>query len=360
MANVSEEKTSVERKSWTEKIKLIATIVGILSPILALATFIGFKPEKKKQLEWEYLSKSSLVNTSAASSDKIEVSYDGRKIKQLSVISARFSNSGALPVDSTDVKDGAFPTVVFPSSVTVIGAQIKGRVPSNLKAEISYGTNYVRLEHGLLNGSDFIEMQILLEGDPGDIAALPTVSYRISGIAAAITRFPSAPPRRVGPAFFGMPSVTEYFVLVLASLPPLFCLLGVWIISEQAIKSTFPEKQLAKRYSSIVSAADSPAVTTPQLQELLAKQAFLSLSTPIDARARDIIQNFKVQTGETKIQYQERLRQKLLDEITPKSLLGRVKAMDKGDAFGALVFLVVGASSAMVMFASWYRAITGG
>src|ERR1044071_10361358 len=95
MASVSEEKTSAERKSWTEKIKLIATIVGILSPILALATFIGFKPEKTKSLEWVYLSKSSLVNTTAASSEKIEVVYDGRKIKQLSVVSARLSNPGA-------------------------------------------------------------------------------------------------------------------------------------------------------------------------------------------------------------------------------------------------------------------------
>ena len=66
-----------------EQIKLILTIVGVLSPIIALATFLGFKPEKRKALEWEYVAKGSLVDPSVVSVEKIKVVYDGREITQL-------------------------------------------------------------------------------------------------------------------------------------------------------------------------------------------------------------------------------------------------------------------------------------
>ena len=45
----------------TEKIKIVGAVVGIVSALAAVATFVGFKPEKRKTLEWEYVSKSSLV-----------------------------------------------------------------------------------------------------------------------------------------------------------------------------------------------------------------------------------------------------------------------------------------------------------
>jgi hypothetical protein len=188
MPEMESKNPSAQNEKWTEKFKLIAAVIGIASPILAFATFLGLKPEKRKALEWEYLSKSSLVNPSAAAVEKIEVSYEQRKIKQLTVISARLVNVGAIPIDGNDVKDGAFPTVTFTNGVNVIGAEIKDRTPSNLKAAITFGTNYVRLEHGLLNPTDSVLLQLVLEGDPGELTSLPPVAYRISGITTPTTR----------------------------------------------------------------------------------------------------------------------------------------------------------------------------
>lgn len=360
MAATSEEKASADKKTLAEKFKLFAAIVGIVSPILALATFIGFKPEKAKSLEWEYQSKSSLVNTSAASSDKIEVFYDGRKIKQLSAISARLVNSGGLSIDSSDVKDGAFPTVIFPASVTVIGAQVTKLTPTDLKATISYSTNFVRIEHGLLNPTDNIELQILLEGDAGEIKAFPQVSYRISGITTAKTLFPSEPLRPIGVAYFNLPLFTDYLALILASLPVIVCFFIIWVPCQEAFMSVFPEKKMVKRYSETISLSEWPIYklkSAKELQDFLAERLVIS-GTPKE-KVKDLVLRFEVQNSETKQQFSERLREKLLDELTPKSLFARIRVIDKGAVMVAIAFTAIGLSGALVLFASWFRLITG-
>ena len=358
MADLGQNLTATKEKSLAEKIKVFATIVGIISPIIALATFIGLKPEKKKVLEWEYVSKSSLVNTSAASSDKIEVHYEGRKIKQLSVVTARLFNSGSISIDASDVKDLAYPTVLFPSNVNVIGAEIKSRSPSDLRAQIFYQGNQVRVENGLFNPTDSVTIQILLEGDPGEIAALPPVQYRIAGIVTPTTRYSSPPIKRTNIAYFQMPSVTEYIVLVLASLLPLICVVGGAITFVREItQGAFPEKKIAAFFSK-ATAKDSPSASAAEIKDLLAREMFVRLSPPLDGRARDVIKKVEILPSESKQQLIEKIKIKLQAEFTPKNFAGRLKAIDKSALFGMLVIFALGAASMLVIFGSWSNRFT--
>lgn len=362
MIKESEDKTSGNKSSWFEQLKSIVPIFGPLSFLLALATFIGFKPEKGKQLEWYYSSKSSLINTSAASSDKIAISYDGQKIRQLSVIAARLTNSGNLPIEAADVKDGAFPTVTFPSGSAVIGAQIKNRLPPNLRADVIHGTNFVRVEHGLLNPSDFIEVQILLEGETGDIKTLPEASFRIAGITKAITRFPSDTTSSVRPAYFSMPRGLEYFILFFASSATLVLLIVSVAFSIDAVNAAFPKRSLDKKLSNAIYSAfsnlDKDQQTPGELQVLVASKLHAVLDAPFDAMAHSLALQMPPLRGETAQQFRERLLQELRGAIFQVDFWLRMRR-SSGQVTAAVFFFLMGLSCLLITFAGWARAFTG-
>ena len=358
MATTNEVKA--KDKAFGEKIKLVATIIGIVSPILALATFIGIKPEKRESLEWEYVSKSSLVNTSAASSDKIEVTFEGRKVKQLSVITARLFNSGSLPIDSSNVKDDAYPTIVFPSSINVISAEIKSRTPNGLKVEVHYNASQVRVEHGLLNPGDSVNLQILLEGDPGDITSLPNVNYRISGILNPSTRFPSPPARRVGIAYFQLSPLSEYILLITASLlPVILVMLGAFGLVQTFKQGAFPERKIADAFKRVLAAKTLPTTSVSDLKEAVAQAMYSGLSSPLDKRVRDFIKNLDVSKAQSREQWLENIPRELQERFTPTTIWGRLQALNRTEFFIGLCCFVFGVASALILTGSWYRIIVG-
>ncbi len=166
-----------ERSRIADRVKIIGAVVGIVSALAAVATFVGVKPGKKRILEWEYVSKSSLVNPATPATEKIQISYDGKQIKQLTVITAKLSNTGSLPIEGDDEM---YPTVKFAEKV--IRADAKEPNRRGIKAETKFDDHSVQVQHGLMNVGDSVPVQILLEGDPGEIAQLPPILYHVSGI----------------------------------------------------------------------------------------------------------------------------------------------------------------------------------
>jgi len=256
-----------------EKIKIVGTVVGIVSAVAAVATFIGFKPEKRKVIEWEYVSKSSLVNPATSATEKIQVFYDARQIKQLTVITAKLSNTGSLAVDGSDEM---YPVVKF--SEKVIRADTKEPNRLGIRAEARFDEHSVEIRHGLLNPGDSIPIEILIEGDPGKITAFPPVLYRISGIEQPVTRYPAAVQARVGVAYFNFARPLEYLILIFVSFAPVLFSLLVAAGIALSLESMFPEKKLARILKNPASISVREGNSA---QDKLAKKVYVDLPRPL-------------------------------------------------------------------------------
>jgi hypothetical protein len=96
---------SDEKLSWSDRIRTTGSFASAIALLFAVATYIGIKPEKKKQIEWQYQSVSTLVNRTGIGNN-IEVMLGPRKLEQVTAVTAKLSNTGEIPVDATEVKDG--------------------------------------------------------------------------------------------------------------------------------------------------------------------------------------------------------------------------------------------------------------
>ena len=336
--------------SLGDRIKFIATVIGIASPILALATFIGLKPEKRKAIEWEYVAKGSLVNATTASPDKVEVTYEGRKIKQLTTLSGRLSNLGAIPIDGSDIKDGAMPSLTF--SIPVIAAEVKGYNRDGIKASIATDKSTVRIEHGLLNPGDSIGVQILIDGDPGEIASLPKLKCRILGIEEPQTRYPANSAPKIGVTYFRLPPAGEYLVLITASIFSLFILVMPFIVGADVFKS--PSKSLANAL--LQTRKEIPPLKAAEaVKSRFASAVFIKFPSPKDTRAREIVNSVIVEADDSPEDVLTRCAKAVEDQLLPKSAFELIRWVDIGELIAVLMLVVFGVCLALILAGSWCR-----
>jgi hypothetical protein len=354
------------KASFSEKLKLWATAIGILSPILALFTFVGLKPEKKKQLEWEYVSKNSLVNPDAGSSEKIEVSYEGRKIKQLAVVSGRLLNNGTLPIESSDVKDDAYPTLEF--RINVISAEIKSRNRNGIKAEISTTKDSVKIKNGLLNPGDELNIQILLEGDVPNLTELPNITYRIAGIEETSTKFPTLPAAKIRPAFFNFPPPIEYLILLAASFVALLPTLTAILFFTTAWEALWPENRIKAKLANLhrermeldaMDASRKAEISDAHARATLTKAYSEMLPEYLRPRFNQLVSAQQAQPGDSITTYWEWLANLVEKDVLRFSIWDRINLCDKrkllaGSGFG-IGLLLLGASISLTLVASWYN-----
>jgi len=354
MSSLTASEPKRESGSLSEKIKLIATIIGIASPILALLTFVGLKPDKTKLLEWEYISKSTLVNSSAESVDKIEVAYSGRKIKQLTAISGRLSNVGSLPIDSSDVKDGAYPEIHFPSEV--ISAEMKGANRNGIKASVKTSGTSVFIEHGLLNPGDSIAVSLLVEGDFPDTNALPKVNFRILGIEEPSTRYPATKVDRASVVFFSFSKPIEFIVLIAASCSFLLCIAFVAVGGDSILKQVLPSKQIRRITEGAISSFNPDQKFS--FQKHLAARYFFELRSPSDKLARTLIEETPISDGESHRDFAERVAVLVRKQLTQSSFISRLLRV-KVEIFAVSLFIIVTVATALVFAACWHRQLNG-
>src|SRR5882724_5947051 len=99
MTNTSIAEQRKTAADWKERIKFIATLLGICSPIIAIATFFGLRPERHKELEMRYLQPASLMNTDPTTEGKLRVRFGDREIARLVKQSINIQNVGTIPIE---------------------------------------------------------------------------------------------------------------------------------------------------------------------------------------------------------------------------------------------------------------------
>jgi hypothetical protein len=97
-------------------------------------------------------------------------------VTNLSKIAIRYSNSGAIPIESKDIEN---PLTLDFSNSLVLDAKIVEKHPANLQTDISFTNNLVTIKHGLLNPGDLLQIETLCDGDPNFPRALGQQFYQI-------------------------------------------------------------------------------------------------------------------------------------------------------------------------------------
>jgi hypothetical protein len=241
----------------TQLFDLIRQWSPLIAVIVAVATFLGLQPSKKKLLEWEYVAKNTLVNPSIGPVEKIEINYDGQKIDQLTAISGRLVNSGQVPISSNPDELEEPPQLEFSDQTRIIGATITSRKNANgttisdLKASCVITDNILRIDHGLLNPGDSVYVQILLQGDPGDIDQLPQVTYRIANIIEPSTRYPESKSEKPNPVFFDFSKSINFLLLLFSTLLPLMMIGASLFVAWESIKKLSVRSDLTERITAL-------------------------------------------------------------------------------------------------------------
>jgi hypothetical protein len=111
--------------------------------------------------------------------------------------------------------------------------------------------NTLRIEHGLLNPGDSVSIEILFEGDPGDINQLPPVSYRIADILEPITKYLSNRPLKFQVTYFPLSRLWETILVILTSFIPLVLIgISIGLLSDVRKRALISKREIRNRITS--------------------------------------------------------------------------------------------------------------
>jgi hypothetical protein len=206
-------RTVVEAASW---------IAGILS--LLVAVYVIYQAEHSKELTITYAPKRPLVSVDPLKSNqKMEVNIAGTRVSAPWLVSARLENSGNQPIEARDLE--ALPKFKF-EGTKVVNADVISKSDPSIFAQTTVSDDTVSVEHKLLNSGDWIDFDILLDGEP---SLPPRLSLRIVGISKAKQTVISSGGKEIHLAPFDVSKNFFLPVLVFSSLIPLLLLfLGLY------------------------------------------------------------------------------------------------------------------------------------
>jgi hypothetical protein len=273
-------KTSWVRR-YLELAAALATIVGLGATI-----YFALKADREKKLDVTYLAKLSLVNPTATSKERVKVSYEGRDIRELVQISIRIVNSGSLPIEKRDIEE----PITFPfGNATVLAAAVVRSVPANIQAAIVSEPRSVVVQHGLLNSGDYVEFEVLCDGDPG----WPTPTFRITGVREGRITIPADRPAVIRPAYINLSRPMELTVLAITSLVPLlFVALAVMAFATEIMPVVYPAARLRRA----IRIQRANAVNDERLPQVLADSVYRALPPGPDQAASEKVRALKYES----------------------------------------------------------------
>lgn len=121
----------------------LGVIVGIVAMIITI--ILG---RRKKELSCE-LNTTELVKVDARVTDKLQVSFDGKKVSQLHLVLLRFFNSGYSDIDDKDFRGNI--DIAFGENAQILKAEVSEKEPENIKIVLKNSENKAELEPTLLN-----------------------------------------------------------------------------------------------------------------------------------------------------------------------------------------------------------------
>lgn len=146
---------------------------------------IGFlalrQQRRRKSLTYQVLTKTPLATVREDYHSEVEIRYRGEPVQDVSLVTAKLSNSGNTPIARRDYETNI--DIIFGPDARILSAEILDADPKELadvveRPLIDNGARTVFVRPCLLNPSDYITIKVLVEQFDGDIA----VSARIKGV----------------------------------------------------------------------------------------------------------------------------------------------------------------------------------
>jgi len=129
----------------------LTVAVAIIS--LIVQGYSLFWNKDYKMISVTRLSDSSFLEKISKSDENLEVFYNGKPVASPRLFSAKYSNTGTLPIEASDIEQ---PLKLTFGSAKLIGASISKTVPPGIKASVSIKGNNFILSHSLLNPGESI------------------------------------------------------------------------------------------------------------------------------------------------------------------------------------------------------------
>lgn len=189
-------------------------ILGVIFTALALVVgiYFGVRAEQHKSILVQYDTLRSLVSVTSNTSHELTIAYRGQPIANPHLLSAHIENTGTQVIEEKDVER---PVTLTFGDAKVVGAEITSTYPPEVNANISTTDHGVVINHKLLNPSDRISFDILIDGE----AKHPEAIARIAGVKALeITNMANTDSRspRIAPEFRGLAIFSSSAVLTAA------------------------------------------------------------------------------------------------------------------------------------------------
>jgi hypothetical protein len=154
--------------------QFIGALVAFAAILVSVALY--FAQRSRKDLTFEIVSNSEILTIAEENVGKLQLLFDGQPVKHARLIEVRVVSTGNQPISPDDFVDSL--RFLLNEEAKVLSAVVVDRVPSNLAAQITFGSNVVNVAPLLLNPKDSFTVKVLVSG----YNTPPKAEARITGV----------------------------------------------------------------------------------------------------------------------------------------------------------------------------------
>ncbi len=268
-------------ETWLQVGILLIGVVTVLATV-----YFSVRSERTKEITVKYLAKRPLLTLERGRpSAALEVRLGGSRIEAPWLLSGRLENSGNQPIEERDIE---VSTKLSFSKGKVVRADIIQKNPQATFGQATAVGNLVTIEHKLLNPGDWINFDVLFDGEPD----IPLAFARISGISQVKQLVISSEPARTYTAIVQLPTPVVYLLLIVGSLIGIGSTVGGFGVLGSTTLSAFKQTSVESEERKF-KGLDPPTVLrqlTAQTRD--ARVVFAALGEPVKLEWLDDPQAF--------------------------------------------------------------------
>jgi hypothetical protein len=175
--NETNENSGIDTYSKGSKRKTAFWIISVILPIAAVVVpiLLFLIESKEKEISYEISGRTELVGVHLPS-EEVSITYAGKSVSHLELISIKISNSGNIPIKREDFDRPL--KIKFKEESEVFVVRVGPSFPNNLRPTIKTEPGLVQITPLLLNPGDNYTIEVITSAKEQE----PEIDVRIAGI----------------------------------------------------------------------------------------------------------------------------------------------------------------------------------